>query len=181
MGCYFLLLGIFLTQGSNPGLLHWQADSLLSEPPGEPNMSIWNSNVHVCRLSFIGKQSHPFIYGLSMVTVTISAPWSCCHRDHLAWKAWNIYYPASCFKRKPSCLAHQQLPLLWITRKHTSTAIVPHSKFNMLCACWGSLVLLWQWQGESPLLGWLVSTLLQWWLFSMPPSPCSNHYQIFQA
>ena len=122
MGCYFLLLGIFLTQGSNPGLLHWQADSLLSEPPGEPNMSIRNSNVHVCRLSFIGKQSHPFIYGLSMVTVTISAPWSCCHRDHLAWKAWNIYYPASCFKRKPSCLAHQQLPLLWITRKHTSTA-----------------------------------------------------------
>ena len=28
MGCHFLLQGIFLTQGSNPHLLHWQVDSL---------------------------------------------------------------------------------------------------------------------------------------------------------
>ena len=28
MGCHFLLQGIFLTQGLNPRLLHWQADSL---------------------------------------------------------------------------------------------------------------------------------------------------------
>ena len=28
MGCCFLLLGTFLTQGLNPRLLHWQADSL---------------------------------------------------------------------------------------------------------------------------------------------------------
>ena len=27
-GCHFLLHGIFLAQGSNPCLLHWQADSL---------------------------------------------------------------------------------------------------------------------------------------------------------
>ena len=27
--------GIFLTQGWNPGLLHWQADSFITEPPGE--------------------------------------------------------------------------------------------------------------------------------------------------
>ena len=27
-GCHLLLQGIFPTQGSNPGLLHWQADSL---------------------------------------------------------------------------------------------------------------------------------------------------------
>ena len=37
MGCHFFLQGIFLTQGSNPGLLHWQVDSLLSEPPGKPD------------------------------------------------------------------------------------------------------------------------------------------------
>ena len=38
MGCHALLQGIliFPTQRSNPGLLHWQADSLPSEPPGEP-------------------------------------------------------------------------------------------------------------------------------------------------
>ena len=36
VGCHFLLQGIFLTQGSNPHLLHllyWQVDSL---PPGKP-------------------------------------------------------------------------------------------------------------------------------------------------
>ena len=29
VGCHFRLQGIFLTQGSNRHLLHWQADSLL--------------------------------------------------------------------------------------------------------------------------------------------------------
>ena len=28
VGCHFLFQGIFLTQGWNPYLLHWQADSL---------------------------------------------------------------------------------------------------------------------------------------------------------
>ena len=28
MGCHFLLQGLFLTQVSNPHLLHWQTDSL---------------------------------------------------------------------------------------------------------------------------------------------------------
>ena len=28
---------VFLVQGSNPGLLHWQVDSLPSEPPRKPN------------------------------------------------------------------------------------------------------------------------------------------------
>ena len=28
VGCHFLLQGILPTQGSNPGLLNWQADSL---------------------------------------------------------------------------------------------------------------------------------------------------------
>ena len=36
VGCHALLQGIFLTLGSNSHLLHWQADSLLSEPPGKP-------------------------------------------------------------------------------------------------------------------------------------------------
>ena len=39
VGCYALLQGIFLTQGSNPHLLHllhWQAGSLPLVPPGKP-------------------------------------------------------------------------------------------------------------------------------------------------
>ena len=35
-GCHFLLQGIFLTQGSNLCLLHWQADSLPLSHPGSP-------------------------------------------------------------------------------------------------------------------------------------------------
>ena len=37
-GCYFLLQGIFPTQGSNPPLLHRQADSLLMSHLGSPNL-----------------------------------------------------------------------------------------------------------------------------------------------
>ena len=32
--------GIFLTQGSNPGLLHWRADSLPSGPPGKSKRGV---------------------------------------------------------------------------------------------------------------------------------------------
>ena len=33
VGCHFLLQGIFPTTESNLGLLHWQEESLPSEPP----------------------------------------------------------------------------------------------------------------------------------------------------
>ena len=36
VGCRFLLQGIFLIQGSNPRLLHWQTGSLPLAPPGKP-------------------------------------------------------------------------------------------------------------------------------------------------
>ena len=36
VGCHFLLQGIFLTQGSNPHLLHWQLDSLPLSDQGSP-------------------------------------------------------------------------------------------------------------------------------------------------
>ena len=35
VGCHFLFQGIFLTQGSNLSLLHWQADSLPLVPLGK--------------------------------------------------------------------------------------------------------------------------------------------------
>ena len=36
VGCHFLLQGIFPTQGTKLGFLHWQTDSLLTELPGKP-------------------------------------------------------------------------------------------------------------------------------------------------
>ena len=62
--------GIFLDQGSNTRLLHWQADSLPLEPPGKPPHNLMNlhllspalpgvgdispslTHTHTCRLSF---------------------------------------------------------------------------------------------------------------------------------
>ena len=38
VGCHFLLQWIFPTQESNPYLLHWQAGSLPTEPPGKPQI-----------------------------------------------------------------------------------------------------------------------------------------------
>ena len=40
VGSHSLLQGIFLTQGSNPGLLHGQADSLPSESAGKPLIGV---------------------------------------------------------------------------------------------------------------------------------------------
>ena len=40
VGCYFLLQRIFLTQVSNPHLLHWQADFFVAEPPGKPHKTL---------------------------------------------------------------------------------------------------------------------------------------------
>ena len=44
--CHFLLQGIFLTQGSNSGLSALQADSLPSEPPGNPLQSLIKYQFH---------------------------------------------------------------------------------------------------------------------------------------
>ena len=44
VGCQDLLQGIFLTQGSNPclvHLLHWQMSSLPLVPPEKPNVNTW--------------------------------------------------------------------------------------------------------------------------------------------
>ena len=38
VGCYFLFQRIFLTQGLNPPLLHWQADSLPLSHLGSPSV-----------------------------------------------------------------------------------------------------------------------------------------------
>ena len=56
VGCYFLLQGIFLTQGSNPHLLHWLADSLpLSRLGSSCYTSLhskWQSQQPLCSIFF---------------------------------------------------------------------------------------------------------------------------------
>ena len=40
VGCYFLFLGIFLTQGSNSPFLHWQVDSLPLSHQASPHYTL---------------------------------------------------------------------------------------------------------------------------------------------
>ena len=45
VGCRILFQGSFLTQGSNPCLLHWQADSLPLSQQGSPTISVFGSKL----------------------------------------------------------------------------------------------------------------------------------------
>ena len=45
VGCHFLLWGIFLTYGLNLHILHWQADSFATEPPGK--------SIYYCHLLYV--------------------------------------------------------------------------------------------------------------------------------
>ena len=47
MGHHFLQ-GIFLTEGSNPCLLHWQADSLPLSHQGSPQLWVFNCSNTIC-------------------------------------------------------------------------------------------------------------------------------------
>ena len=59
VGCHFLLQGIFLSQGWNPCLLHWQVDSFTPEPPGKSIASI----LHYKIKSFFKKCARDFSGG----------------------------------------------------------------------------------------------------------------------
>ena len=84
MGCHFLSQGIFLTQGSKLHLwclLHWQADSLPTAPPG--NLCIeTSSDAHVTPIAllqdgtrFKGDQRVP---SPDMLTSLLGAGAQCC-------------------------------------------------------------------------------------------------------
>ena len=74
VGCHFLLQGIFPTWGLNPRLLRWQADSLLSSPPGKPKPHIFlaasliqpspQSQCFYTRLLFLLRILYHMVFGL---------------------------------------------------------------------------------------------------------------------
>ena len=68
VGCHFLLQGIFPTQGSNQGLLHWQVDSLLLSHQAITSATHW---------AFIN---------ISQLPDTVVLPWLL-----LKCEAWSFY------------------------------------------------------------------------------------------
>ena len=106
VGCHFLLLGIFLTQGLNPqllSLLHWQADSLPLAPPGWLHLLLssregrkaWIKSSDKPR-QCIKKQRHYFAdkvpftqsYGFSSSCARI---WELDHKEGWAQKNWCFW------------------------------------------------------------------------------------------
>ena len=68
IGCHFLLQGIFLTQGSKPCLLHWQADSLPLSHPGSPTAAHSTlSNGHCLKQKFFSVFLHVQVSGMTHV------------------------------------------------------------------------------------------------------------------
>ena len=78
-GCYFLLQGIFLTQGWNPRLLHllhllhWQADSLPLAPPGK----LERVNIKIKIIPFLWGTMGTCMYGWAPLTVHLKLSQRC--------------------------------------------------------------------------------------------------------
>ena len=84
VSCHFLLQGIFLTQGSNPHLLHWQMDSLPSEPPGKLPTSI---AVALCIDTVLGTGNESFFpdFNTSNDCLTSILSWECMSQGSQHW------------------------------------------------------------------------------------------------
>ena len=67
VGCFFLLQVIFLTQGLNLCLLHWQVDSLPTEPPGKPSLT-WGMDTELEIIS-ISKLSISILYHANIASL----------------------------------------------------------------------------------------------------------------
>ena len=75
MGCHFLLQGIFPTQGWNPSLLHWQADSLP-----------WSHQGDSCYM--VGSRSLSILYRVSIVNVRQSQSPNSSKPSFLSWYSY---------------------------------------------------------------------------------------------
>ena len=80
MACHFLTQGIFPIQGSNPRLLHGQADSL---PLSHQGSLLLLAYLHYCFFLFISLFSNPYLGSLYLLCTRQIPPW-CCHlNSHL--------------------------------------------------------------------------------------------------
>ena len=98
-GCHFLLQGIFSTEGSNPGLLHWQADSLPLSPlrslsPRRWNPSLWHCSWILYQLSHKGSPRNEEIQGNHHIYSLISFP---CIKNETKAANLNTSILVSCF------------------------------------------------------------------------------------
>ena len=73
VGCHFLLQGIFPIQGSNPRLLHWQADSLLLSHLGFPRSRVTDRlNLYPTKKNILNSNYKNFTHWRILVTMQAS-------------------------------------------------------------------------------------------------------------
>ena len=108
--CHFLLQGIFLTQGSNPSLLHWQADSLPLSHQGSPRLlllmlfsevQLWKKSVQCWEAKALGCSDICHIFELSWI-------YCLCLGNSLSYE--NKSHVDDCFPRFPFSLWSQLCP-----------------------------------------------------------------------
>ena len=80
VGCHFLLGGIFLTQGSNSSLLHWQMDSL---PPSHKWSPVGKRDTHM-------RKAHTGCVFQTVLWITLQWAFSTCYFLNFYW-IWLIY------------------------------------------------------------------------------------------
>ena len=66
VGCHFLLQGIFPSHGSNPCLLHWQADSLPLSHQGRPQ-KLAKTTFKICLAVFL--KTKPYNPAISLLSI----------------------------------------------------------------------------------------------------------------
>ena len=132
VGCHALFQGIFLTQGSNPGLLrlkHWQAGSLPLAPPAKPQ------SCHI----------FPLLHWNILYTEVVK----CFYRDSILFLSWKYKFIFSEYFYWVNCkilifysiymivvvqsLSHVQLfATLWISAHQSSLSLTISQRFLKL-------------------------------------------------
>ena len=97
--CHFLLQGIFLTRGSNPPLLHWQADSL----PLSHQEAPWS----LTKRAQLSSLSSPHHMRMPWESSWLQARKRALTRTQPLLTSWSqTFSPYPCKKRKFCCLSH---------------------------------------------------------------------------
>ena len=126
VGCYFLLQGIFSTQGSNLCLLcplHWQAGSLPPAPPGEPRERV--TKVNIPKSVFMKLQTCANYYGnMDWGLMLILALPSLCKIGELVEKRWHRNWD---FHRPWNLIPWTVSVWLFLGRVHMQYLIQPGS------------------------------------------------------
>ena len=131
VGFHFFLQGIFLTQGSKPHLLHWQADSLPLSYQGSPSLSLTSSKSTILICFYLPRVSSVLINGHYLSS---GPSFNYCWSFLVVFFASNISHCSKIYLYEPSLM--RSVPWLktldspttvWKRKWKWSRSVVSHS------------------------------------------------------